>query len=359
MTNEVMTNLDVGMFNGTKAGKNIIGFVKVDTVYDSPSWLWHVIRHSEKAKEYVVIGVDPSTATMHGLTVYTEVPDEWEWEEFYGTNNILAHITEAGDRPFAMMLLANRVKSEMDEEEYQNTRRPGLTENDADTCESDNSVTWSTCTPSISDTSKLPVAYYQNGKHSIKLTYVDGDQDTKNQQSDISVQVADYSDMPETGNFKWRTLTRKFKTLELAKAAGEKAIFQNNNFVPKELLESRIDEAMNGWAILPATMALYDRRTVDIITAASEWSPGPETILVCSKEERTGKRRMLFIASSGDAYSHYVNNIGKEFDTYHDQTGASKGRYRIDNVVVIKDDRVDKHANEIGMKEKASLSVFK
>lgn len=33
------------------------------------------------------------------------------------------------------------------------------------------------------------------------------------------------------------------------------------------------------WVILPATMALYNRRTVDIITAASEWK-GNTTILV-------------------------------------------------------------------------------
>jgi len=111
------------------------------------------------------------------------------------------------------------------------------------------------------------------------------------------------------------------------------------------------------WVILPATMALYGRRTVDIITAASEWKDSEDTILVCKKPDE--KNRFAFISSSGNAYDSYVKDIGKEFHGVHDQSGASKGMYKLVNVVVLKNDKIIKSANDEGLKAKASLSVFK
>ncbi len=112
------------------------------------------------------------------------------------------------------------------------------------------------------------------------------------------------------------------------------------------------------WVILPATMALYNRRTVDIITAASTWAPDATTILICTKSGE-GKDRFLFVSSSGDAYNHYDKDIGKSFHAVHDQTQASKGMYKLVNVVVVKDSKIVKKANDTGINAKASLSVFK
>jgi hypothetical protein len=123
-----------------------------------------------------------------------------------------------------------------------------------------------------------------------------------------------------------------------------------------ELLQISERYSPHDWTILPATMALYNRRTVDIITAASTWAPRPTTILICKK---AGESRVLFVSSSGDAYDHYVKDIGKSFHAVHDQTQASKGMYKLLNVAVIKDSKIEKSANDEGLKAKASLSVFK
>jgi exopolysaccharide biosynthesis predicted pyruvyltransferase EpsI len=109
------------------------------------------------------------------------------------------------------------------------------------------------------------------------------------------------------------------------------------------------------WAILPATMELYGKRTVDLVTAASTWEDYGETILICKNEDD----RTCFIGSGGDSFEHYSKDIGKSFSTYHDQTGASKGRYKVINVVYLKDGEILKKANDIDLKAKASLAVFK
>lgn len=120
-----------------------------------------------------------------------------------------------------------------------------------------------------------------------------------------------------------------------------------------------ITEGFRGdWAILPATMSLYNKRVVDIVTAASEWKDSEDTILICTKREGT-KTRFCFISSSGDELAHWEKEIGKTFSAYHDQTGASKGEYKLVNVAVLKSDKILKSANETGLNAKASLSVFK
>lgn len=123
-----------------------------------------------------------------------------------------------------------------------------------------------------------------------------------------------------------------------------------------ELLE--INERYNhaDWHILPATMALYNRRTVDIITAASTWAPDATTILICKKN---GESRVLFVSSAGDGFDHYKKDIGKSYHAVHDQSGADKGMYKVLNVAVIKDGKIEKSVNDEGLKAKASLSVFK
>lgn len=115
-------------------------------------------------------------------------------------------------------------------------------------------------------------------------------------------------------------------------------------------------EAYRGdWAILPATMELYGKRTVDLITAASEWEGYGETILICKNSDN----RTCFVGSAGNAFDRYSKDIGKTFSTYHDQTGASKGGYKIINVVYLKDGSIVKSANDTELKAKASLAVFK
>lgn len=116
---------------------------------------------------------------------------------------------------------------------------------------------------------------------------------------------------------------------------------------------SELDESYGrGWAILPATMVLYNKRTVDIITAASTWDDS--VIYVCGKEEN-GKNRILFLASSGDLGF----KVGTSSETYHDQTGASKGVYTVLNIVHIVDGQIVSKENNIGLDKKASLAVFK
>lgn len=112
-----------------------------------------------------------------------------------------------------------------------------------------------------------------------------------------------------------------------------------------------------GWAILPATMALYGKRVVDIKTAASEWAPHEETILVCTKEEGS-RQRILFLASSGSP-SSWLKEMGTTHECFHDQTQASKGFYTVVNVVGFKDGEIISSVNDIGLNVKASVSVFK
>jgi hypothetical protein len=110
------------------------------------------------------------------------------------------------------------------------------------------------------------------------------------------------------------------------------------------------------WVILPATMSLYGKRVVDIITAASTWDE--ETILVCEKQENDGRVRLAFVGTSGGPEG-YSSKIGQSFSAQHDQTGQSKGMYKLVNVVhVVKGEIVSK-VNEIGINKKASFAVFK
>jgi hypothetical protein len=127
-----------------------------------------------------------------------------------------------------------------------------------------------------------------------------------------------------------------------------------------DLEKVTIEEGYRGdWAILPATMSLYGKRVVDLITAASTWSNHDTTILVCKKTEADGRERFAFVSSGHDDFDHYSAKIGKSYSTYHDQTGQDKGRYTIVNVVVLKNNQIVKHVNDVGLRVKASLAVFK
>lgn len=123
-----------------------------------------------------------------------------------------------------------------------------------------------------------------------------------------------------------------------------------------EIMESSINEAKRyDWYILPATMALYGKRVVDIITAASTWDES--TILVCEKEEN-GRKRLAFVSSASPAES-YNSYVGKTYHAGHDQTQSDKGYYKVVNVVHIKDGQIVSKVNDIGVNQKASLAVFK
>lgn len=110
------------------------------------------------------------------------------------------------------------------------------------------------------------------------------------------------------------------------------------------------------WSILPATMALYNKRTVDIKTANSTWGEG--TVLVCEVTGSNGKDRLAFVHSAGH-YDNYVSYVGKLYAAHHDQTGASKGYYKVVNVVGFKNNEIENKVNDIGLNVKASLAVFK
>lgn len=149
------------------------------------------------------------------------------------------------------------------------------------------------------------------------------------------------------------------KTIKAMRASG--TIMPKGHFHKKgEDWESTkvvtMKEGYNGdWAILPATMELYGKRTVDIIKAASEWDEA--TILVCKNEQG----RICFVSSAGGekSYDYHKGEVGKSFSTHHDQTGASKGDYTVLNVVWVKGDDIVKKVNDEGLKTKASLAVFK
>lgn len=119
-------------------------------------------------------------------------------------------------------------------------------------------------------------------------------------------------------------------------------------------LNDLLNEKSSEWVILPATMALYGKRVVDILTAASEWKSS--TIYVCSKTESSGKERILFVSSAGGGVGA---KVGESYDAVHDQTRASKGRYKVLNIVHIKDGKIVSKENDVGIAAKASLSVFK
>jgi len=106
------------------------------------------------------------------------------------------------------------------------------------------------------------------------------------------------------------------------------------------------------WAILPATMELWNKRKITVAECASVWNDG--TVLVCKKEGR-----LAFIhGASGD----YGVKIGDVHMCHHDQTGAFKGDYEILNILHWK--KVDGKVvitSQLPFDEstKASLAVFK
>lgn len=112
----------------------------------------------------------------------------------------------------------------------------------------------------------------------------------------------------------------------------------------------------NSWAILPATMSLYNKRTVDLKTANSTWGDG--SILICEVDGSNGKTRLAFVHSAG-GFDGYVSYVGKSYAAHHDQTMASKGMYKVVNVVGFENNEIVNKVNDIGLNAKASLAVFK
>lgn len=112
-------------------------------------------------------------------------------------------------------------------------------------------------------------------------------------------------------------------------------------------------QRFNSWAILPASMALWNKRRVTIADCATEWDSG--TLLVC----RNDQGRICFIhGAQGD----YGVKVGDRHLTHHDQTLASKGMYEIVNIVHWKkaSDKIDiKSVLPYDINTKASLAVFK
>lgn len=149
--------------------------------------------------------------------------------------------------------------------------------------------------------------------------------------------------------------TSDWEFAKLQDQAGEEIEIRYSDLEKLEALE---EGARGDWAILPATMSLYNKRTVDLKTAASEWQDHPTTILICSKLEN-GRERYCFVSSWSDAFDHYKPQIGQSFHAVHDQTGQSKGMYKLLNVVVLQHGEILKQANNQGINAKASLSVFK
>lgn len=111
---------------------------------------------------------------------------------------------------------------------------------------------------------------------------------------------------------------------------------------------------LNSWAILPATMALWNKRKITVAECGSVWNEG--TVLVCHNPEG----RICFIhGSAGD----YGVKIGERHRCHHDQTGVDKGLYQIINILQWTKDST---GNVVITSElpydpntKASLAVFK
>ena len=110
----------------------------------------------------------------------------------------------------------------------------------------------------------------------------------------------------------------------------------------------------NSWAILPATMELWGRRKITVAELPQVWENG--TVFVCRNEDG----RICFIHSCGTGYGL---EVGESLQCYHDQTGTSKGFYKIANIL-----RWKKTNNEFellsadlpfDLNTKASLAVFK
>lgn len=129
---------------------------------------------------------------------------------------------------------------------------------------------------------------------------------------------------------------------------------RSSEFTAQTVTETR--HGYDSWAILPATMALYNKRVVDIVTAASTWDDS--TILVCELDagSPSSKKRIAFLSTSGDG-DYY--KVGEGSYAHHDQTGANKGYYEIKNIVHIKDGEIVSKANDFGLNVKASVAVFK
>lgn len=109
----------------------------------------------------------------------------------------------------------------------------------------------------------------------------------------------------------------------------------------------------DSWAILPATMDLFAKRKITVDDLATEWNSG--TVLVCTNEDG----RICFIAGGqGD----YGVKIGERHHCHHDQTGVSKGRYTIVNILNYHKDGdavVIESVLPYDRSIKASLAVFK
>lgn len=107
------------------------------------------------------------------------------------------------------------------------------------------------------------------------------------------------------------------------------------------------------WAILPATMCLWNKRKITVAECGEVWDNG--TVLVCQNNEG----RICFIhGSQGD----YGVKIGEGHMCHHDQTGYCKGLYVIKNILQWK--KVDGKVvieSELPFdpNTKASLAVFK
>lgn len=107
------------------------------------------------------------------------------------------------------------------------------------------------------------------------------------------------------------------------------------------------------WAILPATMTLWGKRTITVPECAQVWDNG--TVLVCTNEQG----RICFIhGAAGD----YGVKIGERHLCHHDQTLANKGYYTIVNILQWKkagDSVVIDSVLPYDRNTKASLAVFK
>lgn len=112
----------------------------------------------------------------------------------------------------------------------------------------------------------------------------------------------------------------------------------------------------HSWAILPATMGLFNKKKITIAECVSVWNEG--TIYVCTNEQG----RVCFIQSCGVNIQN-KEPIGSRHATHHDQTLASKGFYTIINYVEYraqKDGTVEfKSDLPFDLSTKASLAVFK
>jgi hypothetical protein len=109
----------------------------------------------------------------------------------------------------------------------------------------------------------------------------------------------------------------------------------------------------NSVALLPATQCLFNARAINLGRLNEVWNSNCVYVIRnCDTE------KLVFASSSGRLWDpKFV--VGSQHFVHHDQTGASRGVFRIENIIDMQSGEIVKAENNVGVAEKAPLWVFK